>query len=263
MSQDSLKLGLVTYQLGHTWDIETLIKNCEETGWKAVELRTEHAHGVEPELGADERHAVRSRFEKSGVRLLSLGSTCEYHSPDPEELKRQIAGTKEFIQLAADVGAAGVKVRPNGLAKDAGVSEEETLRQIGEALKECGPAAQEAGVEIWLEVHGRETSEPSRIRTIMEVCDHPAVGVCWNCNPADVKNGSIKENYDLLSKWIRILHVHDLWEDYPYQELFNEVVASGFSGYALVEAPASSDAVRLMHYYRTLFDYMLEKAAAR
>jgi hypothetical protein len=41
-----LPIGTVTYNLAKNWDIETIIKNCTETKFLGVELRTTHAHGV-------------------------------------------------------------------------------------------------------------------------------------------------------------------------------------------------------------------------
>src|SRR6266542_4898308 len=84
------KLGLVTYELAKDWDVETIIKNCEATGFEGVELRTTHKHGVEPSISKDRRAEVRKRFEGSRVRLVSLGSTCEYESADPAEVERNI-----------------------------------------------------------------------------------------------------------------------------------------------------------------------------
>ena len=55
----AMQLGLVTYQWGADWDLPTLIKNCEKTGFRGVELRTTHKHGVEPSL--DEAAAQGSR----------------------------------------------------------------------------------------------------------------------------------------------------------------------------------------------------------
>src|SRR5215831_3080029 len=83
LSGGGFKLGLVTYNLAKDWDIPTLIKNCVQTEFEAVELRTTHKHGVEPSLGKQQRSEVRQRFADTGVTLLSLGSICEYHSPDP------------------------------------------------------------------------------------------------------------------------------------------------------------------------------------
>ena len=103
------------------------------------------------------------------------------------EVRENIEGTKEYAQLAADVGAPGVKVRPNGLPE--GVSTEKTLTQIGMSLRECGEFAKNLGVQIRLEVHGRETSHVPHIRTIMEIAEHDNVFVCWNSNPGEVENG--------------------------------------------------------------------------
>ena len=133
------KLGLVTYNLAKDWDIPTLIKNCVQTGLEAVELRTTHTHGVEPSLSRQQRLEVKQRFADTGVQLLSLGSTCEYHSPDAGVVKKNIEETKRFIELAHDIGALGVKVRPNGIPRE--VPEEKTLEQIGKSLQACGQKA--------------------------------------------------------------------------------------------------------------------------
>ncbi len=55
MKKSRMKLGLVTYQWGKDWDLPTLIANCEKAGFLGVELRTQHAHGVETSLSASER----------------------------------------------------------------------------------------------------------------------------------------------------------------------------------------------------------------
>ena len=94
------------------WDLPTLIKNCQATGFEGVELRSGHKHGVEPTLGKQARADVARRFEDSGVTLVGLGSACEYHSPDANVLQKNIDETKAFVELAHDVGASGVKVRP-------------------------------------------------------------------------------------------------------------------------------------------------------
>lgn len=277
-SAPPFKLGTVTYNLGKDWDIDTLIKNCEATGFEAVELRTTHRHGVEPTLSKAQRAEVRKKFETSRVRLLSLGSTCEYHSADPTVVRKNIEETHRFAELAHDVGARGVKVRPNGFP--AGVPKEKTLEQIGKVLNDCGKGAQSLGVELWLEVHGRGTQEPPYIRRIMQVCNHPAVGVCWNSNDADVVNGSVKQYFDLVQPWIRNVHINELWrtlspwkssaglqtrlptpglpawrEPYPWRELFSLLRAAGYQGYTLAEIPESCEPLRLMQYYRTLWEY--------
>ncbi len=248
------KLGLVTYELAKDWDIETIIKNCEATGFAGVELRTTHRHGVEPSISKERRAEVRKRFEDSRVRLVSLGSTCEYQSPDAAVVTRNIEETRRFLELAHDLGCLGVKVRPNGFPK--GVPHEKTLEQIGQALARCGDAARDSGVEIWLEVHGRETQVPSNIRRIMDVCHHPAVGICWNSNETDVVGGTVEPSFELLKTWLRSCHINELWrKEYPWHELFGLFRSVGYKRYTFAEIPASCEPARLMRYYRAVWEY--------
>ncbi|RKU13440.1 xylose isomerase [Candidatus Poribacteria bacterium] len=248
-----MKLGLVTYNMAKDWDVPTIINNCAATGFQGVELRTTHAHNVEVNLSPNERQEVRQQFEDSPIELAGLGSAFDYHSTDSEEVHQNIEGTKEYAQLAADVGAPGVKVRPNGLPE--GVSTEKTLTQIGLSLRECGEFANNLGVQIRLEVHGRETSHVPHIRRIMEIAEHDNVFVCWNSNPGEVEGGSVKNNFSLVKEWIRLVHINELHRrEYPWHELFSLLQASGYEGYTLAEIPESSDPVRLMNYYRALWE---------
>jgi len=247
-----MKLGIVTYNIANDWNLDTIIKNCKDVGLSGVELRTTHAHGVEPSLNKTQRADVRKKFQDSGIELVGLGSTCEYHSPDPAELRKQIDLTKQFVELAADVGAGGVKVRPNALP--GGVPIEKTLEQIGVSLRQCGEFAQPFGVEIRVEVHGRGTSHPPHIKRIMDVARHDNVFVCWNSNETDLdKQGSIDEHFHMLESKIRLVHINELWSKYPWRRLFELLVRSRYKGYTLAEIAASSDPVRLLRYYRALW----------
>lgn len=251
----SLKLGIVSYNLARSWDLDTVIERCEAFGFGAAELRTTHAHGVEVSMTAAERAEVKARHEASGLGQLSLGSTCEYHSADPAEVDANVEETNQFVDLAVDIGATGVKVRPNGLQVESGVRVEQTLEQIGVALRRCGEHAEGTGVGIWLEVHGRPTQHPPYIKTIMEAADHPSVGVCWNSNPTDVVDGSVREYFELLQPWLMSVHINNIWDRaYPYRELFGLLREAGYDGYCLAEiAEESSEPETFMRYYSALF----------
>ncbi len=260
-----MKLGLVTYNMAKDWDVKTLIANCKAAGFQGVELRTTHAHGVEPTLSAAQRAEVRKAFEDSPVKLWGLGSVCEYHSADPAEVRKHIEITRDFAKLARDVGAVGVKVRPNGLQLDKGIPKEKTLEQIGKALIECGKIAADEGVEIWLEVHGKDTCLPPNIRTIMQACGHPSVGVCWNSNKTDIAcditgvNGSVKENFNLLKPWIRSSHITELCDEaYPWAELFGLFKEMNYQRFTLAEIQGSADPLRVMNYYRALWKQLVK-----
>ena len=252
-----MKLGMVTYLWGAQWDLSTLIKNCEATQFQGVELRSTHKHGVEVTLSKAQRAEVQKRFADSPVECVGLGSACEFHSADHGIVRQNIELAKKFVVLSHDVGGSGVKVRPNGFAK--GIPREKTIEQIGQSLNECGKFAAEYKQEIRVEVHGRGTHDPAVMKQIMDIADHPRVTVCWNSNPGETINGSIKQNFDLLKKRIgHVVHIHDLYDSrYPYRELFSLLRGIGFEGYCLSESPATADTLRVMRYYKALWEELI------
>jgi sugar phosphate isomerase/epimerase len=248
------RVGLVTYNLAKDWDLPTIIANCTETKFEAVELRTTHAHGVEVALTPAQRQEVKKRFADSPVCLASLGSTFEYHSPDPAELKRNIEGTKEYAKLAADLGCAGIKVRPNGLNEDRGIPKEVTLAQIARSLTEVGEYAAGLGVEVRVEVHGKDTSRVPLIHSILSQCQSKNVYACWNCNETDLEDGGLEKNFALLAPKIHFVHMRDLFvEDYPWRKFLKLLNGTGYQGFCCAEIPESPDPLRVMRYYRALF----------
>lgn len=253
------KLGMVTYNVAAQWDLPTILKVCKAVGIAAVECRTTHKHGVEPTLSADQRDAVKKQFADSGVAFWGCGSVCEFQSPDPAVVKKNIDACRQFVQLVHDIGGTMVKVRPNGLPK--GVAVEKTLEQIGKALVECGKAAEDYGVEICIEVHGAGTQEPANMKAIMEHCGHKSVGLTWNSNATDVKDGSVKASFDLLKPWIKSCHINEIYKDasgaYPYRELFRLFREAGYDRYTMIEVgrtpPDVASGEDMLRYYRALW----------
>ena len=135
----------------------TLIANCEKTGYLGVELRVDHAHKVETNLSANQRAEVKKRFADSPVDCIGYGANFEYHSPDQAALRKNIEGTKEYIKLCKDIGATGIKVKPNGIPAE--VSREKTIAQIAASLNEVGKFAQDFGQLVRVEVHGNISQE--------------------------------------------------------------------------------------------------------
>jgi sugar phosphate isomerase/epimerase len=247
-----MHLGAVTYNVLRDWDVETIIKNLEAAGFEAVELRTTHKHGVEPSLSETERKAVKERFARSKVRLLSYGTTCEFHSPDAAERAKQVAIGKQFIDLAHDTGAWGIKVRPNGMPQ--GVPPETTIKNIAAGLREVGDYGAGRGVEIWMEVHGRVTQDPPVSAAIMKAANHKNVGVTWNSNPTDLVNGSIKTSFEMLKPWIKSVHINELANNqYPWRELFTLLRQTGYDRYTLCEAQESKEPERYLRWYSALW----------
>ncbi len=255
-----MKFGLVTYQWGKDWDLPTLIKSCEDTGFEALELRTEHAHGVETTLSPSQRKEVKKRFADSSVTNVGYGSNFEYHSPDPAKLQWNIDGTKEYIKLCYDIGATGIKVKPNNLPPE--VPDEVTIAQIAASLNEVGKFAKDYGQLVRVEAHGPRTSELPNMKAIFDQVTESNVKICWNCNPVDITPPGIEGNFNLVKQWIGdTVHVHTLDKgDYPYLELFNLLSGINFNGWILLEeGNVPNDIIAAMKEQVLVFNELITK----
>lgn len=256
-NKPKIKLGLCTYLWGQDWDLPTLLANCEKAGVLGVELRVEHKHGVEPNLDAQQRKDVKKRFADSPITLVGFGTNECFDNPDPEKVKQSIEAAKRFVQLSADCGGSGVKVKPNDFHKD--VSREKTIEQIGKSLNALGQFAVDFGQQIRLEVHG-SCSELPVIKQIIDVANHPNVAVCWNCNGQDLNGDGLERNFDLVKDRLgTTAHIHELNSGaYPFQEFINLLVRADYAGWALLEChKMPTDGVAAMIEQRTLFEGML------
>lgn len=258
---EDIKLGLVTYLWGRDWDLPTLLANCRRVEIHGVELRTEHAHGVEPEIGPERRREVRRMFEESGITLVGLGSNECFDHPNPEALRRAIERTKAFVKLSYDCGGSGVKVKPDRFHPN--VPREKTIEQIGKSLNEVGAFAADYGQQIRLEVHGQCAPLPI-IKQIMDIADHPNVAVCWNSNAEDLQGKGLEYNFRLVKDRLgATVHVRELnLGDYPYARLVELLVEANYRGWVLLECRTNPpDRVAALIEQRQVWESLL--AAAR
>jgi sugar phosphate isomerase/epimerase len=247
-----LKIGIMTYNLGKDWDIDTIIKNCSETGWVHAELRTTHKHGVEVSLSKQQRAEVKKRFKDSPLEAISLASAFQYHFTDQNELRKNIEGTKEYLQLAADVGAIGIRVFPNAFPE--GVNREKTMEQIGKSLAEVGEFGHNVGVDVRVCVHGNGTNSVPVIKKIIDYSQSPYVYVNWNCDATDTQGEGFTANFNSVKDRIKGVHMHDLTDEkYPYRLFFKLLSENGYKGYCNAEVDESCEPIKFMKYYRALF----------
>jgi sugar phosphate isomerase/epimerase len=259
-SKAGMKLGFVTYQWGQNWDLPTLISNCEKTGLLGIELRVGHAHKVETNLNAQQRAEVRKRFADSAVTCVGYGANYEFHSPDPKVLRQNIDGTKEYIKLCKDIGALGIKVKPNYLPPE--VPREKTIAQIAASFDECGKFAKENGVAFRVEVHGNITQEIPNIKAIFDQVTEKHVRMCWNCNDQDLLPPGLEANFNSVKKYFGdTAHIRELNEgNYPYQQLFDLFNGMNYKGWILLEARTEpADKVAAMKEQLALFNKMTAK----
>ena len=253
-----MRFGLVTYLWGQHMDLPTLLDACERSGLLGVEVRTQHAHGVEPSLTKAERSDVKNRFADSPVELVGYGSNAQYHESDPAKVAANVALTKDYVRLMHDCGGTGVKVKPNSVPE--GPDQQRTIERIATGLRDVGADASDYGQEIRVEVHGRGSSELPIVRAIMEATDHPNVKVCWNSNAEDLHGEGLEPNFNLVKQWFgATVHVRELnIGSYPYSILMWLFRQLEYKGWILLEARTNpADKIAAMIEQEHIFQRMI------
>jgi sugar phosphate isomerase/epimerase len=178
-----MKIGFST--LGcPDWNLEGVIALAKQMGYAGVELR-----GVQgamhlptaPALSADPA-AVRNLFDEAGVELACLASDASFSARDKHEIADNKAVVREYIELAAAVGAPMVRV----LAGHTGAvgwygfePRRATLQRIADALCDLAPIAAEHRVTLVIENQG-DFADSGVLWHIVDAVSHPAVKACYN-----------------------------------------------------------------------------------
>jgi sugar phosphate isomerase/epimerase len=231
-----LKYAFTSYEWGKEWDLPTLIANCAKAQAFGVELRTDehHKHGVELSLNEAQRRAVKQRFRDSPVRLLTINCGERFDSPDAAVRKAAVEKAQEYVLLARDTGAAGIRVFPNDLHKE--VPEAETIAGIAESLNALGRYAQDYGQIIRLENHG-SAGRLTTLRKVMDRVEQKNVRIKLNSDPKDNADGKFAENFALVKDRLDdTLHMRPYRDTaFPYQLQFDLLIDMGWDGWCIVE----------------------------
>jgi sugar phosphate isomerase/epimerase len=230
-----MKLSLDTYSIGTDLSLRDLLELLPANGFDGVEFRCEagQRHGVEIETSSPERRRIRTLLESAGLEAACLSTSQRFESPDPAVRQAAIDRTKQFVDLAADLGCGRIRVFGNNFPE--GVPKPEVVRYVGESLRQCGQHAEGTGVDVLLEMHG-EFYYWEYCLGAVQIADHPRVAINYNCDLKDLVDGSVAYTFNQVKDQVRHVHMHDLENPgFPYIELFGMLKEMQYDGYCSLE----------------------------
>ena len=209
---------------------------------------------------------MQQQFADAGVEFWGCGSVCEFHSPDPAVVQKNIETCKQFVRAGRRhrrQGRQGAAQRPAAKAS---------------------PTAEDAGADR--QVAGRPAARPRRMpasrsgsrstaaapptrrtcKTIMEHAATTAVGVTWNSNADDVVQ---RLGRGVLSsccgRGSNRATSTNCTAAIPYRELFRLLRETGYDRVTLCEIQGMPDVAtgeRLMRYYKALWTELTRRLAS-
>jgi sugar phosphate isomerase/epimerase len=155
-------------------------------GINCVDLCIQHIPNIEPDYLAE----LRSAFESANVELYQLLIDLgEVASSDPDERSASIVLTKRWMEIAAELGATGVRYVPGDSKPNP-----ENIRATGEAFRELYDYCVDCGLEPATENYKVFNNEADDLLQVLDIAERD-YGVV-----ADFGNANGSNKYEILSK---------------------------------------------------------------
>jgi len=189
------------------WTFDQVVEAAHWFGFEGVEFR---GVGEEmdltrlPEFSDARVAATRDRLASLGLSIPNLGASARFHDADPSAREKNAEEARAYIHLAQRVGAPCVRVFGDKFPP--GEERQAVIERVGLALRALAPCASDHGVKVLLETHGDFYAAPD-VKAVVEIADHPNVGVLWDTHhPYRFGGDTGEETVRLLGP--RIAHAH-------------------------------------------------------
>ena len=250
-----MKQTFTTYEIGAEFTCGELFAIAGECGFAGVEFRTGnvHKHGVELEMTAAERLMTRRAAEDLYLEISCLNTPYSFH--DKNTLSENVESAKLSAKLAHDLGCGRIRVFGNVIPD--GENASDCVGRVAGALRDIAAFAEPLGVDVLLEMHGQFNFWGYCLPAV-EKTGMPNVGLLYNCDERDLVGPSVADTFGRVKKHVRHVHLRNIESDYPFLELFRELIKMDYDGYVSAEITASPDPMRVLKMHslcvRTLFE---------
>ena len=196
------------------WTMPQIIAIAVGEGYDGIELRFvqgEDSLWKLPVFSGKELASTKRALADRGLSISCLDTSCRFHSPDATERRRWITEGKRMADLAAELGAPGLRVFGDTIQP--GADRASTQRWIAESIRELAEITAARGVEVWIENHGDFAAAGETMAILLQAAS-PKTGVVWDpANSFAATDEQPAEGGALLQAALRHVHVKDLQRD--------------------------------------------------
>lgn len=228
------------------WTLNEVLTGAIKYGYDSVEPRVEaeQKHGIELETTKKARKEIKASFEDTGVACCCLATSRSFATADETARRESIELTKRYVDLAADIGCANLRIF--GGQTPEGQEFSDVKKYVAEAVRECAQHAGDAGVYLCFETHDSYCHSADALEVI-RLAEHPNVAICWDVMHPYRVGETMAESFENVKAHVRHCHAHDGkrpadggpggWElalmgegDIPHDEAFKLLASINFEG---------------------------------
>lgn len=209
---------------------------------------------ADPRASEEEIWRLKEMVAGKGLQIVAVSPATDYLKFTPEEQREQIEHTKANVDLAVKLGAPVVRIFAGGAIPE-GRTWDECVRAVAEQLRECARYAEDKGVKLGIESHGKFGTDLNALAAIIDRVDSPALGLTLDTANFFVSGVDPVEAARCLSGRVFHTHLKDakmlpeggykgmaLGEgDVPIREVMEELKRQGYQGWFCIEYEGEED----------------------
>ncbi len=193
-----------------SWGLARVLDAAGRMGYDGVELRFlegDDALWARPELSGPGVGETRRRLADAGLAISCVDTRSFFHHPDPAARRLAIDEAQRSAELAAELGAEGVRVFGDRVQPGADLAS--TRGWIAESLATLRDRLRGSGVSVWLETHG-DFATAAAARGLLEQAGGDGLGLVWDPANAFSEFGEEPEAAgQALGPLVRHVHLKD------------------------------------------------------
>lgn len=180
--------------MNKTMTLEAVLAFCAEVGFDAVDPTGYYFPGYPavPEEGYV--YAIKRNAFRLGLDISGTGVRNDFTLPDPARRKAEIELVRQWINVAAQLGAPCLRVFA-GKSVPAGHTREEVTNWVVDALRECAEQGAKRGVTIVLQNHADFIETADHILELLN-----RVNSDWLALNLDIGSFKIGDPYAQIAK---------------------------------------------------------------
>ena len=255
-----MKIGLNTYSFRNelksgALSLSQVLEICSKMGTiEGIELFDGHLRASDgPDLRSQVQVA-KEEIEGLGLELFALGPHIRFRRKGKRRAKKEPSEFKRWIDAAADNDIPNLRVQGGGPIGLFGMGPpEQGIQEYEKILPHVLPYAEERGIKLGLETHGKYSSEPDFLRLYADKWgDSPHIAIIFDWGNF-ASNDELYRALDVAKE--PKLHAHNHVKMYEFDpetgmetgygayKIVETFRKEGFSDYFSIEYAGSEDAV--------------------
>ena len=236
-----------------------LIETANRYGYKGLEFRVEwdHQHGIELDASDMQIESAKQQLDEAGIVCTCIATGVQFNSDDADQHVRQQEILKQYIELAASVGAPFLRTFGDPVPEEDASARDVVLSLAAQSYAAVDEQAKQHGVYVLIETHTNMRAHWAR--QVIDKANVQRLGVLWHIGHHIGYGQSVDDAYIHIKDDVHHLHFNlggRVTND-DNQRTFELLKPDGFDGFFSVEVINPDEPEVVLQHHIDKFNHFM------